>query len=173
MFCNSKRLVKKAPNADEYQMCHDEKFIFHGHLKVRASSVLTGRSAFNKHPAHTLQRLSWRQVGPGLHSMLAIESEIQISLFGDVCVYSFEILLYRVGAYMNLSFWCTGSWSTWKPFKISGRIVAEWSGMAVIGWYDLIAALNQSPKDKRWSSVPLPCSSILWWKLWAKHDKVL
>ena len=81
--------------------------------------------AFDKHPAHTLQRLSRRQVGPGLHSMLAIESKIQISLFGDVCVYSFEILLYCVGAYMNLSFWCTDSWSTWKPFKTSGRIVGE------------------------------------------------
>ena len=104
MFCNSIRLVKKAPNANEYLMCHDEKFIFRGHLKVRASSVLTGRSAFNKHPAHTLECLLGRPVGPGLHWMLAIKSKIQISLFGDVCVYSFEILLYQVGVYMNLSF---------------------------------------------------------------------
>ena len=143
MFCNSIRLVKKSLNADEYQMCHDEKFIFCGHLKARASSVLKDRSAFNKHPAQTLERLSWRPVGPGLHLMLAIKSKIQISLFRDVCVYSFEILLYRVGAKMNLSFWCTDSWSTWKPFKTSGRIVGEWSGMTVIGWYDLIAVAQR------------------------------
>ena len=52
------RLVKKAPNANDFLMCHDEKFIFRGHLKVRATSVLRGRSAFIKHPAHTLERLS-------------------------------------------------------------------------------------------------------------------